>query len=348
MSAYHSSLWTRFYDAWVDTIFDPNESSEDVNVFMDQLAKVEDLFQDSVKDSDAHKTLVILEVGTGTGRLIRELYGRLSSSRLLSDRTSHCGRSHKYSLIGTEPSESMLKKATDLWHNFQQTQYRFHAVQHEFVKVQWEIASSSDFADRLIMGLHETDWSHSHDEAEDTSTHIPASSSHPVFDLICFAAGGVSHVASVQEVRDFIVQISLSLNPRGGRAVISVLHEFFQRASDVNSQSGSPEQATREHVDKANETAQRVLDPDSNEKLFVKYPTKEQWDGAHVVRTDSFTLALEDRNGEEESREELNWQMRIVNLDEWRQLLAEAGLQVTDIVPGQIQSWVVIQNSCQR
>ncbi|KAJ9653759.1 hypothetical protein H2198_007106 [Neophaeococcomyces mojaviensis] len=332
MSAYHSPLWAQFYDNWVDRIFDPTVTSEDVGVYLDQLSQV-----NAMNDCRPGQPFVIVEVGSGSGRLVRQLFKHLGKRSTISEFSK--SKEPEYILIGTEPSAPMLEKARVLWHGFEAG---WHEEYHhpESVDVIWGQASAGNFGDYIKKVLSDRPNSDYGDRPEQEGSGLTKA------DLIIFAAGGVSHVARGEEIRQFLSEVSEYLRPTRGRAIISVLNEFFSPGDHFDSNPalasrfiGSAEQ---QRIKLSPETAQRIADPSTDGKFFVKHPTLEQWDAEFKVRTDKFRVTLENTDGADVDSAELEWQLKVVNLSEWKELIKQAGLRILEVIPGDIQSWLVI------
>src|SRR6266536_3889368 len=69
--AYADPHWAEFYDLWIATLFDTeNKPHEDVAFIW---AAVETLLQHRPSSGDGDKKVKIIDVGTGTGRVVKSL-----------------------------------------------------------------------------------------------------------------------------------------------------------------------------------------------------------------------------------------------------------------------------------
>ncbi|KAJ9640950.1 hypothetical protein H2201_002184 [Coniosporium apollinis] len=344
MDAYHNADWPECYDLWVRHLFGSGPS-EDVPIFRRVLQDVlRHIAQNKPPQSSAKQRYVnIIDIGTGTGRVLRDLFDCISNREAFSalETSSPVTSELGFRLWGTEPSASMLARANALVTAYcrKPGDVPSHPNRSRAPPFQlgWVQCSAVDFSRtmRQTFGFRDDD---------------PAK---PGFaDLIIFAAGGLGHLVSSDDVRSFLNEVADALKPGHGRAVVSVLRELLPAGEARESVAAVEAIANADVSDAATATKGaekpdrvdqlfRVRSLDNPDQVFVKHPPTERWDGN--VRTDSFVLEVEDLEGKVLRKHNLEWKSRRFDLDTWSEALRDAGLEVAEMIDGEIQLWYVLR-----
>ncbi|EON67533.1 hypothetical protein W97_06901 [Coniosporium apollinis CBS 100218] len=345
MDAYHNADWPECYDLWVRHLFGAGPS-EDVPIFRRVL---QDVLRNRVQNEPPQSSakpqyLNIVDIGTGTGRVLCDLFDFISNPDTLPNlETSIATSELGFRLWGTEPSATMLARANALVTAHCQKPSddppRPKRTRAPPFQLGWCRCSAVDFSStmRQTFGFRDED---------------PAL---PGFaDLIIFAAGGSGHLVSPDDVRNFLIEVADALKPGHGRAVVSVLRELLPAGETQNSEAaveviGNADALDATALAKPSEKPDkvdqlfRVRSIDSPDQVFVKHPPTERWDGD--VRTDSFILDVEDLEGRVLRTHNLEWKSRRFDPDTWNEAVRDAVLEVAEIIDGEIQLWYVLRRN---
>lgn len=344
MDAYHNADWPECYDLWVRHLFGPGPS-EDVPIFHRILQDVLRLkAQNQFPPSSAKSQyLNVIDIGTGTGRVLRNLFDFLNDPDALSAlETSYPAISSLgFRLWGTEPSASMLERARILVSAHCQTPSngppRPKRTRASPFQLGWCQCSAVDFSRsmRQTFGFR------------DEGPGIPGFA-----DLIIFAAGGLGHLESADDVQSFVDEIADALKPGHGRAVISVLRELLpagetqksvadlEAVANANASDATVLARSSEKPDKVDQVF-RARSVENPEQVFVKHPPIDRWN--EDIQTQSFVLEVEDLEGNVLRKHDLEWKSRRFDPDAWSEALQGASLEVEEMIDGDIQVWYVLQ-----
>ncbi|KAF8245435.1 S-adenosyl-L-methionine-dependent methyltransferase [Wilcoxina mikolae CBS 423.85] len=177
----------------------------------------------------------------------------------------------------------------------------------------WAIDHSSSMLDRARKTTpgREVHW------VETSATALPGELEGRV-DLAVFAAGGVGHLVEREERVGFLRELRRVLKT-GGLGVVSVLKE--------EGEFGEEQELVLESTEEA-------------EVVYKKMPTVVRWEGD--VRTDRFVVERW-RGEEREWKGDCEWSLVRWEDGWWREEIEEAGLQVREVVEGEVESWWVLE-----
>lgn len=140
-------------------------------------------------------------------------------------------------------------------------------------------------------------------------------------DLLIASAGSVSHLIHRDEVRGLLTEVARALAV-SGVAVVSVLAEMLAETAGAGED------------DIGLLTFPCEDDGEGRKGRWVKSPTVATWDGSGRVRVDTFQVEFyEDGVEQVVWREELKWSLATFDEDQWAADVAEAQLEIAEIVP---------------
>lgn len=199
--AYSHSSYPEFYDLWTTHLFG-HEASSDATIIVETIIRAIDRHVDIIKP------VIVIDLGTGTGRVIKDVLRVLPQPRA------------PLTLVGVDHSAAMLARACSTTFALRDTMQEIAAK----VNIQWIHASATTYADALLES--------SSNEGEPQNA---------VADVIIFSAGSIAHLTAPGERQAFLQQTATLLAP-GGVALVSVLTDFFvpiggsipERASELD------------------------------------------------------------------------------------------------------------------
>ena len=345
--AYHSTSWPECYDLWVRAIFGDGPA-EDGPVFTSAL-------KSTLSNHDAQSPVVVLDIGTGTGRVLFHLIEAIEHEGLHirdnNNSSSDAASPQRFQLIGSEPSQSMLDRAQRVYHSLDRRDWPGPRLpkQHRDdppvpLQLDWLCDSATSFAHSLPTTPTPT-------TATTTTT---AAASPAIVDLAIFAAGSITHLTEESDIARFLTEIKQCLRPTG-RAVISVLRDFIaegSRPAEVVAPAATAPSTTlggetvpeKDDVVLHSDEVMRLPSRENPGQIYLKYPaalSRETVSGKTVC-TERFKLEVVDEAGNLLKSELLYWQESIFDMDRWPGQLAAAGLRVLEKIDGKIQIWFII------
>lgn len=181
--AYADPHWAEFYDLWIATIFDTaDKPHEDVAVLWRQLS--EGLAVPKSKENG--KNFKVIDVGTGTGRVVKSLV-----QCAIDDGIGLGG----LEILGVDHGVAMVERAEKTYGKLAKDM----RYERRGVTVLWQTCSATQLAGQNPGFEGKT-------------------------DMIIFAAGGLGHLTAEGEVNAFLKQVTKLLNS-DGVAIISILNE---------------------------------------------------------------------------------------------------------------------------
>lgn len=305
MAAYHNPDWAECYDLWVELLFGSGPA-EDIPIFKKILHEI-------VASKPSGSTISIIDVGTGSGRVLTELQNAMHET---SDR--------KFIVWGTEPSKPMLDRAKRFW---------TEAVDKRRIV--------TGLTDQLEDDKIEAHWSQvgATNFAQDTWEPLAQGA-----DLVIFAAGGISHVTDDKDVKMFLEEVS-EVFATGGKAIISILREYMPEPDGKDSTSSystlnEQDAAILEFLSKP----QRIESKDHIGHVYIKSPSVKTQNAD--IKTETFMLDVSDGNGETLLRShELSWDTKMFNPTKMLDMIHKSELKVAQVIEGRIQVWWILEKS---
>ncbi|KAI9767430.1 MAG: hypothetical protein M1840_005659 [Geoglossum simile] len=297
--AYGSEEWPEFYDLWVESLFGTGPS-EDSPVFRSALERL-------VAERNGAHTVHVVDIGTGTGRVIKDLWQEPS------------GYLGNVSFWGLDNAQAMLDRAklTFCALELEAAHHSDDGRQNERATrlfPTWVQAPAADFTSHLLELVGKV-------------------------DLIVFAAGGISHLTAGGEVIGFLIQVRRALRPpkdsQPARAVISVLYEMIPDKNpelvvkQEQSSAGPPSGGAPSDADK-------ILSRDHPGIVYVKSPLRTQW--SHDIRTDSFTIQII-KEGEVVKEKDVAWSLKVFDEAAFEDAVEKCRLRIEEVKEGEIQRW---------
>lgn len=298
MSAYHNPDWAECYDLWVRLIFGDGP--------VEDLAVFEDILRDIINAQPLDSYISVVDVGTGSGRVLLSLQDIFQKNL-----------KRHFEVWGLEPSSPMLDRAKRFWSEAIDKRKRDSEAHWDEARVRdhWVQCGAADFAGQVL--------------EEDHCDGM---------DLVIFAAGGVCHVITNQEILKFLAGVKKTLKS-GGKAVISILRDFIPSSpADTNFKSQDYEISIAK-----GKKPQIIFSMDHPGLVYVKHPTTESVEGN--VKTEKFRLDVEDEEGNVLRTHELSWDERMFDKDFWESCIKETGLKVGEVREGAIQIWYVLEHA---
>jgi SAM-dependent methyltransferase len=255
--------------------------------------------------SSTPKIVSILDIGAGTGRVVLELLDAIAEDSL------HLGPGGevelRFEFTALDDSQAMLNRALKKCIDWirQRKDEKSKSVQFG---VNILCASAAKFA-------HEID--------EES------------VQFAIFAAGGLTHLTEDEGIFNFLMEIGRVLDPKNGRAVISILREFLKGGG------GAAGETSGEGVVDKDEEDVRLASKEWEGQIFVKSPTTYTWNGD--LRSDKMTLRVEDEDGKVLRKSDLQMDVRMIEVGRWEQLVSKAGFEIVEKVDGDIQVWWILE-----
>ena len=294
----------------------------------------------------------IVDLGTGTGRVVFELYralfGSLDSAPSIDpDITQHGLDTSRIQIWGIDHSAAMLETAAKI---FNET---WSIKANSLPQPHWLRASASEFVTTL---------SNASEGARLTPGQI---------DVLLMSAGTIHHLVDPTELFAFLQELSRGLCPGSGRAAISVLDEMIS----VHENNPVGEEAVVVGVQYGADLI--VASKNKPGSVYVKSPTVTTEKVTNVVletgsgtvevrsqvRTDNWTVSFIDglpeptestaaarivKEGEGKLvwKKEMKWSVAVWNEEAFKRLAAIAQLEIIDVVNGGFQKWYVLKRVC--
>lgn len=185
--AYTSPYWAEFYDMWVEDIVGPTALAKDDDFFFSLLSPF------LSKDSYMREPLRVVDMATGTGRVIRGIVRKMESR---AQKTTPLEDQENIEIWGIDHSQTMIERAKSL----------LKADLQSSTTVVWRNTTAANFVDE-------------NPKLQDA------------VDLIIFAAGSMGHLTAPGERKRFLQQVVKALRKPGHSrahrsvAAISILKE---------------------------------------------------------------------------------------------------------------------------
>ena len=302
--AYSSSEWPEFYDLWIESIFGPGPA-EDIAVFSKCL-------QSMIDDALPNQIITVLDVGTGTGRVIKDLCWTSMIKVPPND-----GPVVKF--VGMDHSSAMLSRAM---RNF----FEQSCVEgSRFGDPEWFHGSAARFGSSGMVLELKT-------------------------DLVIFAAGGIGHLTADGEVKLFLEQVKKVLREaRGSVAIVSVLNEFIpRREGDFAEQSmehrGEEVQeeevriASRDNPGLVYVKSPTVTTWDGSvrtDRFSVKAVKEGHGDKGSSMEAGSEVVWEKD----------MAWSIKQFNEPAWQEEVKSSGLEIDSVQDGLLQRWYFLRRA---
>lgn len=179
---YDSKYLAEYYDLWTQSNGDAVDLRSDANVYFSALKK-------GLQVHHRGEPYIILDVGTGTGRVLINLSDDAVASGLdVSD----------VELIGVDKEQMMIDRA--------QAVHLATPSFTNFSHVSWVVGVATSLSRLPIL-----------------------SSKHGQIDLLLFAVGSISHLTGVDEPQRFFAEAATLLRPGSGRAYIPIQSDLICR-----------------------------------------------------------------------------------------------------------------------
>ena len=180
--AYANATYPEFYDLWTTRLFG-SDTSSDIPIVLSTLNGALGSGEPGARDP-----VIFVDLGTGTGRVIKEILG-----------ASALPAHSPIALVGVDHSRAMLARA-------ERTIAPLLAKLSDSspaTRVEWVEASATTYADALSQRAL-----------------APA-------DAVLFSVGSIAHLTAPGELRAFLAQTAALLRAPGGVALVSFLDDFF-------------------------------------------------------------------------------------------------------------------------
>jgi len=330
MAAYHNPDWAEFYDLWILELFGP-EPSEDKALFAESLKAILNTYLERDKDgfnNTRKHEIVIIDQGTGTGRCLIDLYDSVFHGSMHMDkRLSPAKAGFRFRFFGMDTAVPMIERGKTKFEEHVSAQPKMNKLDHPRpdLMTDWVEASASSFVADVFARLGSTQ-----EERENG-----------VVDLLLFSVGSICHITEQSEIGAFLHETVRCLKP-GGRAIVSILNEFLP-TSYLNAHNDTEESKFGPPADGSidYEKTMRIPSKDRPGEVYVKYPTTEVWESD--VRTDRFRLEVQDERGSVLRAHDLDWKIKMLDVEAWKKSIAQVGLRVAGEVRGDIQVWWVLE-----
>ncbi|KAF8422771.1 hypothetical protein BGX38DRAFT_1279755 [Terfezia claveryi] len=362
--AYSHTAYPAFYDAWVDSMFSPPTPSlspsqpilpknEDIPIFeefiRDQLAAKKESRMITTDDYESEScTVNIVDLGTGTGRVICEIFRGIYSSAAAAVEEEL--QQPKMNFWGVDHSPSMLSHAES---TFSQLKLDYESKINRSIPSTpiWICASASTFLTIL----------------SSTTTHKERLNQGEL-DLLFMSVGTIHHLVDPNEVLAFLMELARGLKAGTGRAVVSVLDEMvpgegegggleYSKGEDqiIKAKGGTGEIYVKTPTIPSEEA--KVVEVDvsiggGEEKMLVVISQRriDKWtvgfydglpEGWEKVGKSPAEM-VEEGKGRNVWRKELEWSLAVWDEDVFRALVRVARLEVLEVRRGVFQRWYVL------
>ena len=307
MAAYLNADWAECYDLWVHWLFGDGPA-EDIPVFAH-------LLQDIAEMKPPGAPITIVDLGTGSGRVLIDLQAAMQKIR---------GR--KFELWGVEPSAPMLDRAKKLWdaaveEKMKEDPGAENAWNNDKVHIHWRKCSATDFASNIGRQLGQG------------------------ADLIIFAAGGFAHVTDNADIQTFLGQVRKALAP-DGIAIISFLREHLPESDDNTfATHGAHATDPNSQLKALLSKPQRIPSEEHEGWVYIKHPstakmrrTPGPW--YEGIVTETFKLDIEHATkGTLMRSQELSWDAKILDRLTMLEWIRKEGLTMERGMEGELQLW---------
>lgn len=355
--AYSSPGYSNFYDAWVESLFTssgtasltaPPKKNEDIAIFAEQIREQ--------VCSSTRDVVNVIDLGTGTGRVICELYRELSGA--MCD-PSVAGLGQNSSVPPASPTQ------ISIWGIDHSAEMLDTAV-NTFASLEQELGDKSP---RMSIFIHRPHWVRA-PAAAFIDILASASLGPGNIDVLLFSVGTIHHLVHPQEVLSFLRELNKGLRPGSGVALISVLEEMIS----ASAQQGGDSTAHPE-VDYSGDVA--IHSTTQLGAVYVKGPTTTTWETRDVevdadnggsiavrsqVRTDRWTVECFDGlpggspgvdrvaasqgdvgRGKRVWKREMEWSLAAWDEGAFGKLVGAAGLEIVGVKSGSFQRWYTVK-----
>ncbi|KAF8463460.1 hypothetical protein BDZ91DRAFT_731642 [Kalaharituber pfeilii] len=338
--AYSIPGYSDFYDVWVESLFSPANptdststlvKSEDTPLFSELLQQQLDLASNSER-----QTVSVVDLGTGTGRVVQELWRSVIQSASGAQENAP-----NIELYGVDHSTDMIRTAERTFiAAFPETE----RPSSKQPSPRWLQASASNFVEK-IGGVEGK------------------------IDLLLLSVGMIHHLIDPAEILALVGQIAKGLRAGTGVAAIAVLDEMVPENQEaVNVQ---PEY-TADLIIPVKKTSGAVYckSPTVTKEELRVHTVPSSGEGQEEtkvqmkVRTDSWVVELfegvpADWNKEKESlasiveqgkaskvwRKEMEWSLAVWDEPLFIELLRRNGLEITETKKGGYQKWYLLRRT---
>jgi SAM-dependent methyltransferase len=190
---YDSPYLAEYYDLWVDTNKKALNVQEDAAIYLSAVRKS---LETSPHQVSPDRPFTVLDVGTGTGRVVVNL----------ANDSIHAGLDlSNVELIGVDNEPAMIQRAKDV--------EKETASMAQVGTVTWALG-----------------------EAVDLTTSVAALQNRlGQVDILIFAVGSISHLVSPDEPQRFLSQVATLLRRGSGRAYLPIQNDLISRRSITQS-----------------------------------------------------------------------------------------------------------------
>jgi SAM-dependent methyltransferase len=362
--AYHSKLFSDMYDALIAHLLPLEVQNEDIPIYTRHLDTLIQRLRSTQAQGHPKPNrfsglpnknnigsdgkLRILDFGTGTGRVVKELYKYANQPE---------NRSVFFFLEGADVGDSMLDRARE---EIKVLENEMDAQGNGETEVEGRGEGKRSRQEERRQAREEEKGRRSGSAKTDQSTSTnpnrrprncmtwfhSGSAANAFFqqaclDMFIFSAGGISHLTrgdEGEEIRELLVNIKRGLFDHG-IAVISILNEFCENHPDATHPLAGVESGK---ASKETEVL-KIQGKKESGVTYLKHPTKEVWDENGKIRTDIFKIEMvTQQDGIVKQSEILNWEVRIINEKYWKNWIDWAGLIVIERIEAEIQTlWVL-------
>jgi hypothetical protein len=332
--AYSAPEWPEFYDLWTDSLF--GSKHEDVPIYWEKMLDKISSYVDRHATlsaaaaspgshiSFADEEITVVDIGTGTGRVIKELVSALVPGLIAfaeqekeNWNVNGNGNTQNYhprvQFVGLDHGQAMLWRAEDMF--MDNWLGNWDRAAKYLKSPQWVRTTAGDFVE----------------ECAELEKGV---------DLLIFAAGGISHLTGEEERKAFLGQVRKGLKERESLAVVSVLTDFIK--GNEGNEGGEARM----------EGAARIESKDHAGLVYIKTPTVTNMDGD--LRTDKFSVRAVRQDdaptvdsagsGEKEVwQKDMAWSVKLFDEAEWKTEVQSEGLKITSVKKGNIQRWYFLQ-----
>jgi SAM-dependent methyltransferase len=300
--AYAFVEWPEFYDLWVESLFGPGPA-EDIAVFSKCL-------QGMINRAFPNQIITVLDVGTGTGRVIKDLCWAPTIKVPPNN-----GPLIKF--VGMDHSNAMLIRAMGTFFE------KSCDEDSRFGDPEWFRGSAAEFGQNGLPLEGKT-------------------------DLVIFAAGGIGHLTTDGEVKLFLEQVRKVLRDQGGSvAIVSVLNEFIPgREGDLaeHAKGNRGEEAQEEEVRIASRDNLGLVYVKSptrttwegsvrTDKFSVKAVKERHGDDSSNSKVESEVVWEKD----------MAWSVKQFDESAWQEEVQSSGLVIDSVQEGLIQRWYFLR-----
>ena len=355
--AYSNPTYPAFYDAWVDSMFSPPRSpsptpppsrmnkNEDISHFSG-------LIQEQLTQTCGGEAVNIVDLGTGTGRVICELFRGFYSEGNAPD-----PERKKLRFWGVDHSTAMLSLAAETFAKLVRG-YGWEGEALDSVEPLWVCAPASTFLTTL------------------SSTNTPRKGlNQGEVDLLFMSVGTIHHLVDPNEVLAFLTELARGLRAETGRAVVSVLDEMvlgegcgeedgvqYSKGEDQLIKPRTPRAGAGEvYVKTPTVTSEEASKVEvgisighSQRKIVVDCRTRvDKWSvGFYDTLPDGWEKELEGKSiaemvaegkGRKVWQKEMQWSLALWDEAMFRVLLEVVELEILEVRRGTFQRWYILR-----